>query len=181
MDPDPTFHFNADPDPTFHLMRCLSKWCEAATTNQQILQGSNLSLHASIVSVYGSLRLHCEPLKLLNPDPYPAFHSNADPDPASQNNAYSCGSGSATLLTIFNIYSTQKICGSRAMKMLNFIPAKASEKMDGIPIQCLGIWECTGSYLNRIVIARFKMWLSGSFVTIFFTCCVTRCIAKPYY
>jgi hypothetical protein len=51
-----------------------------------------LSLHAHIVSVHSSPRLHCEPLKLLSfdfnadPDPDPAFHSNTDPDAASKNN-----------------------------------------------------------------------------------------------
>jgi hypothetical protein len=37
-------------------------------------QGSILSIHASIVSVHGSPRLHFEPLKLLN------FDVNANPE-----------------------------------------------------------------------------------------------------
>ncbi len=43
-----------------------SKWYESATTGLQTLQGSNLSLHAFIVSVHGPPWLHFEPLKLLN-------------------------------------------------------------------------------------------------------------------
>ncbi len=45
------------------------------------------------MSVHGPTRLHFEPPKLSNfdftadPDPDPAFHSNADPDPVSKNNA----------------------------------------------------------------------------------------------
>jgi len=45
----------------------------------------------SILSVHGPPRLHCEPLKLLsfavNAEPDQDFDSNADPVPASQNNA----------------------------------------------------------------------------------------------
>jgi hypothetical protein len=53
----------------------------------QTLNGSILSLHASIVSVHGPPWLHFEPIKLLNfyfnaeLDPVLTFHSNADPDP----------------------------------------------------------------------------------------------------
>jgi hypothetical protein len=56
------------------------------------------------VSVHGPAGLYFEPLKLLNfdfnADPYQAFHYNPDPDsdPASKNNADTCGSGSAILL-----------------------------------------------------------------------------------
>jgi hypothetical protein len=58
-----------------------------------------------IVSVHGLPWLYFEPLKLLNldfivvpdPDLDSAFHSIADPDPAFNNNADQCGSGSATL------------------------------------------------------------------------------------
>ncbi len=35
------------------------------------------------MSVHGPTRLYFEPLKFLNSDPDLAFHSNADPDPAS--------------------------------------------------------------------------------------------------
>jgi hypothetical protein len=56
------------------------------------VQDSLLSLCASILSVHCPLRLHIEPLKLLNfdfSDPDPAFRSNADSDPypSSKNNA----------------------------------------------------------------------------------------------
>jgi hypothetical protein len=43
-----------------------SRVIESAATGLQTLQGSILSLHASIGRVYGPPRLHCEPLKLLN-------------------------------------------------------------------------------------------------------------------
>ncbi len=65
----------------------LVKVMKSATTGLQTLQGSSLSLQASIVSV------DFEPLKPLNfdcnADPDPAFLSNGDPDPvpAFQNNA----------------------------------------------------------------------------------------------
>ncbi len=62
----------------------------------QALQGSIVSLHASIVSVHGCPRLHFQLLKLLNldfiADPDPAFHSYEDPDPAPQNDAHPSGS-----------------------------------------------------------------------------------------
>jgi hypothetical protein len=51
----------------------------------------HLSLHASIVIVYGPQRLHFELLKVLNFEfnaaPHPAFHSDADRDLASHKNA----------------------------------------------------------------------------------------------
>jgi hypothetical protein len=50
-----------------------------------------LGLQASVVSIHGPPRLYIEPLKLLN------FDFDADPDPASKNNADPCGSGYATL------------------------------------------------------------------------------------
>jgi hypothetical protein len=65
----------------------LVKVMKSATTGLQTLQGSSVSLQASIVSV------DFEPLKPLNfdcnADPDPAFLSNGDPDPdpAFQNNA----------------------------------------------------------------------------------------------
>ncbi len=74
------------------LLRCgsgscsSSKWCESAITGLPTLQGSILSLHASILNDHGPPRLRFEPLKLLNFDSH-AFHSNVDPDPASQINA----------------------------------------------------------------------------------------------
>ncbi len=48
------------------------------------------------MSVRGLPRLHFAPLKLLtfNAVPDPAFHTKADLDPASQNNADPCGTGS---------------------------------------------------------------------------------------
>jgi hypothetical protein len=54
---------------------------------QTLLNGSILSLRASIVSVYGPPWLHFEPIKLLHfyfnaeLDPVLTFHSNAVPDP----------------------------------------------------------------------------------------------------
>ncbi len=85
-----------------------SKWYESATTNKQTLQGA--STHPLWAST-ALPRLHFEPLKLLNfdfnADPYPTFHSNADPDPRP---------------CLRKICNTQKICGSRALKMLNSIP-----------------------------------------------------------
>jgi hypothetical protein len=53
-EPDPTFHFNADPDP--HQS---DGNLRAATTGLKTIQGSILSLHASIVSFHSP------------PDPYP--------------------------------------------------------------------------------------------------------------
>ncbi len=47
----------------------------------QINPDTEPCLHASTVSIHGPPRLHFEPLRLLN------FDLNADPDPASQNNA----------------------------------------------------------------------------------------------
>ncbi len=146
------------------------------TSNQQALQGYILSLHASIESVYGSSRLHFKPRKLLNfdlnPDPHPAFHSNADPDSASQNNADPCGSGSATLLTTYKIYIMQKICGSRALKMLNFNLAEALLEKRTESQTSSWVSEdahFTGSNLNGTVKSRFKICISVSFVAIFFT------------
>ncbi len=75
------FHFHADSDPAPS-----SKWCESETYSQT-LQGSILSLHATIVSVHDPQWLYFEPPKLLVPDPNPQFHSTADPDPAAKNNA----------------------------------------------------------------------------------------------
>jgi hypothetical protein len=68
-DPYPNFHFKADPAPAPHQS------CESTITGLWTLQGSILSLHASIVSVNGPPYLHFEPLKLLN------FDFNADLDP----------------------------------------------------------------------------------------------------
>ncbi len=53
-------------------------------------------------------RLHFEPVKLLNfdfnEDPDPAFHSKADPHPASKDNADQCGSWSAIpLFTLLHL------------------------------------------------------------------------------
>jgi hypothetical protein len=53
-DLDPAFHFNADPDPAFHL----NVDPDPAFLFNATLQGSILSLQASIVSVYSSQRLH---------------------------------------------------------------------------------------------------------------------------
>jgi hypothetical protein len=54
--PDTNFNFNVDPDlgpaPTLKL-------CESATTGQQALHASTLSLHASIVSVHCPPNLRC--------------------------------------------------------------------------------------------------------------------------
>jgi hypothetical protein len=91
-------HFHAYPDQAFKfltLMRIriffLIKVMQSATPGLQILPGSILSLHASILSVQDSPRLLFQPLKLLNfdfnVDPDPAFHSNSDSDAASKNNA----------------------------------------------------------------------------------------------
>jgi hypothetical protein len=55
---------------------------------------------ATTMSEHCPPRLHFEPLKLLNltyADLDPAFHSNANPDLASQNNADPCVSGSPPL------------------------------------------------------------------------------------
>ncbi len=53
------------------------------------------------MSIHDPPRLCFEPPKLLNFDLYvdqdPAFHSNADFDPASKNDADPCGYGSTTL------------------------------------------------------------------------------------
>jgi hypothetical protein len=68
----------------------------------RILKGYILSEHAYIVSVHGPPRIHFEPLKLLNfdfiADSDLPFHSNANPDPAFQNNADRSGSATATLV-----------------------------------------------------------------------------------
>jgi hypothetical protein len=76
-DPDPTLHFNADPDPAPHP--------SDANLRPHVYRASN-----TIVRIHGPPRLHIEPLNsLMNFDinANPAFHSNAEPDPASQNNA----------------------------------------------------------------------------------------------
>ncbi len=59
----------------------LSKWCDSVNTGLQTLQGFILSLQASTASVHGNPQLYFENLKVLNLD------LNADPDPASKNNA----------------------------------------------------------------------------------------------
>ncbi len=80
---DPTFHFTADPD-----LCSSSNLCESATNGLHTLCGSILSLHASMVGVHGHPWLLLEPFKLLNfyfnKDSDPAFHCNADLDPASK-------------------------------------------------------------------------------------------------
>jgi hypothetical protein len=53
----------------------LIKVIRICTHGLQILHGSNLNLHASIVSVLGTPWLHAEPQKLLN------FGFNTDSDP----------------------------------------------------------------------------------------------------
>jgi hypothetical protein len=59
------------------ILLLIKVMCESATTGLQTLQGSNLSLHASIVIISGRPRLNYESLKLrkfdLNADA--AFHS----------------------------------------------------------------------------------------------------------
>ncbi len=89
-DPQPAFHLNADPDLRLQCgsRTCpSSKQCESATTVLLTLQGSILSLHTFtfIVSVYGTPRLHFQPLTLLNfasPDQLcTLMRSQADPDP----------------------------------------------------------------------------------------------------
>jgi hypothetical protein len=83
-----------------------------------------LSLHVSIISVHGPPRLHFESLKLqkidLNAEPDPAFRSIADPDPASKNNAYPCGSGSATLAA--GLRHTGGLSHLRRVAGLSFLP-----------------------------------------------------------
>ncbi len=112
-------HFNVEPDTIFILMliriliftlmriqipvRILLfikvMWICNHCTGLLTLQGSILSLYASIVSIHGPLWLYCQLLKILNfefnADPDPAFHSNVDP--ACHNNTDPCGFGSATL------------------------------------------------------------------------------------
>jgi hypothetical protein len=103
---DPAFHFNADPDPAFHFnadpesgsRSCSSKQCESVSTGLYTLQGSILSLHASLMSVHGPPRRHFELLKLLNlffnANPDPAFHSNTDPESGCDSGfQQQCGSG----------------------------------------------------------------------------------------
>ncbi len=84
-DSDPAFYLNADPN-----IAPLQSDGEFATTGPLTLQGSILSLQASIVSVHSLPRLYFEPLKLMNfdfnADLDQAFHSNADPDPAGIRN-----------------------------------------------------------------------------------------------
>jgi hypothetical protein len=103
-DTDPSFHFNADPDPTFNFNADAGRIL-------QLFKGMNICAHWSTdppgfyfepPHLQGERPgLHFDSLKLLNfdlyADPDPDFHSTADsgPDPASQNNADSCGSGSA--------------------------------------------------------------------------------------
>jgi hypothetical protein len=65
------------------------KVIKSATTGLQTLQGSILSLHASIGRVYGPPRLHCEPLKLLN------FVFSADADLRGSALLWEAGSRSA--------------------------------------------------------------------------------------
>jgi hypothetical protein len=85
VDPDPFFHFKADPDLTFRFNADPVPNPDPATGLQTspppLSQGSIFSLYASNVSVQGPPWLHFELLKLRN------FDFNADPDPASRNNA----------------------------------------------------------------------------------------------
>ncbi len=104
-------HFNADPDleSSFSIQsgsgagRCFSlqcgsgfsssaKWWESATTGTglQFLHGSILSLQLSFGNVNGSTALFLTSKALIfdiNSDSDPAFHSYADPNLASKNNA----------------------------------------------------------------------------------------------
>jgi hypothetical protein len=80
VDPDLTCHLNADPDPA------LNQRSANPNTGLQTFQGSVLSLL-------------CECPWPSNVDPDPAFYSNADADPFSQNNGDPCESGSATVCT----------------------------------------------------------------------------------
>jgi hypothetical protein len=77
---DRAFHFNADPDPIFKVMGICDHWSLDL-----------LWLYFEPPGLYCKRpRLYFEPLKLLNfyfLDPDPAFHSHADPDLASKNNA----------------------------------------------------------------------------------------------
>ncbi len=93
-DQDPAFPFNADPDPAHLKVMGTSLW---------ILQGSTLSLQASIDLFLFSPQLYFEPLKLSN------FDFNVDPDPAfphlaEKTNAGPCGSGS--LLVTWSVVSS---------------------------------------------------------------------------
>jgi hypothetical protein len=76
--PDPAFHLIADPDPTFHAVqiRILNR-IKVMKICDQTLLGSICVSKALKLDFYA------------DPDPNPAFHSNAHPDPvtASQNNA----------------------------------------------------------------------------------------------
>ncbi len=95
------FYFYADPDRNLllvKLMRICDQWSTDRLPTAHIeSQRSILSLRGLIVSVRGPLCLQFEPLKLLifyfNADP--AFPSNSDRNPDSQNNADSRGSGFA--------------------------------------------------------------------------------------
>ncbi len=73
-----------------------SRWCEPGGVALQPLQASTPQFWASTAQFWASTALHgsiFEPQKLLNfdfnadPNPDPAFHSNADQDSASKNNA----------------------------------------------------------------------------------------------
>jgi hypothetical protein len=63
------------------------------------LHGSGVSLHGSFVSLYGSI---VSSLQL------PAFHHDADPDPASLNDIDPCGPGSALLSFLLICFVTYK-------------------------------------------------------------------------
>ncbi len=75
LNADPTFHFNADPDPAPHQSdgNLLPLVFRLSTAPFRACRPPCLHSH-------GPLRLYFEPLKLL-------FDFNADPEPASKNNA----------------------------------------------------------------------------------------------
>jgi hypothetical protein len=85
VDPDPAFQFqfdaDLDPDPTTHYI---------GTTHQ--IWTLNAPKWPSKASTFH-----------FDADPDPALHFGADPDSASQNDAFQCGSWSATLAQTLGI------------------------------------------------------------------------------
>jgi hypothetical protein len=85
-------HFNVDSDPGFTWMRIRIQIFTSMRIRIRILLLILRPLQFEPpLSLNGPPRLHCEPLKLLsfdvNAEPDQDFDSNADPVPASQNNA----------------------------------------------------------------------------------------------
>jgi hypothetical protein len=75
VDPDPTFHFNADPDPSFQIKAKALKNCSSRLIFQTHILACHLNIDADPGPAY-----HFD----ADPDPDPAYYFGADPDPTFQ-------------------------------------------------------------------------------------------------